>query len=125
MFDPCVPALSALGATTFHSAFAADNNPDDMAAYLAAAFGPSQQAAELADPRATFFIAEIEGQVVGYAKLLASDPPVHGRFPAPVRSGPVPVVDLPANRPRHRLTRSLWLVPRAQLRQDADISYRR
>src|SRR5207253_9443125 len=67
--------LSALGTTTFHSAFATDNNPEDMAAYLAAAFSPAQQAAELADPRATFFIAEIEGQVVGYAKLLASDPP--------------------------------------------------
>jgi len=67
--------LSALGATTFHSAFAADNNPHDMAAYLAAAFNPAQQAAELADTRATFLIAEIEGQAVGYAKLLAGDSP--------------------------------------------------
>lgn len=70
-----VEILSALGATTFHSAFAADNDPDDMAAYLASAFSPAQQAAEMADARATFFIAEIEGQAVGYAKLLAGDSP--------------------------------------------------
>ncbi len=67
--------LSTLGATTFQSAFAADNDPDDMAAYLASAFSPAQQAAELADTRATFFIAEIEGEAVGYAKLLAGEAP--------------------------------------------------
>lgn len=67
--------LSALGAATFHSAFAADNDPEDMAAYLAAAFSPAQQAEELADPGATFFVAEIAGQAVGYAKLRANEAP--------------------------------------------------
>lgn len=67
--------LSALGAITFQSAFAADNDPDDMATYLASAFSPTQQAAELADPRATFFVAEIEGEAAGYAKLLAGEAP--------------------------------------------------
>jgi ribosomal protein S18 acetylase RimI-like enzyme len=76
--------LSALGAITFRTAFAADNDPRDMAAYLAAAFSPAQQAAELADPRAVFFVAEIEGQAVGYAKLLAGDTPACVSGPQPI-----------------------------------------
>jgi diamine N-acetyltransferase len=67
--------LADLGARTFSDAFAADNKPEDMAAYLAAAFSPAQQAAELADPRATFLIAEIERRAVGYAALRADDGP--------------------------------------------------
>ena len=55
----------------FLEAFGGDerNRPDDIAAYMAAAFSREQQAAELADPQATFFIAEIDGVMVGYAKL--------------------------------------------------------
>jgi hypothetical protein len=37
--------LAELGARTFRDAFAADNTPDDMAAYLAQAFAPARQAA--------------------------------------------------------------------------------
>ncbi len=61
--------LADLGARTFQSAFGAQNDPDDMAAYLAEAFGPEVQAAELADPATTFLIAEIDGQPAGYARL--------------------------------------------------------
>ncbi len=67
--------LADLGASTFRDTFAADNTPEDMAAYLAAAFSPEKQAAELADPASVFMIAEMEGSVVGYARLKAGQPP--------------------------------------------------
>ncbi|HVF86496.1 MAG TPA: GNAT family N-acetyltransferase [Pyrinomonadaceae bacterium] len=68
--------LAELGARTFREAFAADNKPEDMAAYMAAAFSPEKQAAELGNPRGTFLIAEIGGVAIGYAKLNTGDAPV-------------------------------------------------
>lgn len=61
--------LAEIGARTFSDTFAADNTPEDMAAYLASAFNPGQQAAELADPQCLFQIAESGGVAVGYAML--------------------------------------------------------
>ena len=61
--------LAKLGARTFSETFAADNTPEDMAAYLSSAFSPAQQAAELADPSSAFHIAETDGVAVGYAML--------------------------------------------------------
>ncbi|MGI9066583.1 MAG: GNAT family N-acetyltransferase [Pyrinomonadaceae bacterium] len=61
--------LAELGARTFSETFAADNNPADMAAYLASAFSEAQQAAELADPHSAFLIAQSNGVAVGYAML--------------------------------------------------------
>jgi diamine N-acetyltransferase len=67
--------LAALGARTFYDTFAADNTPEDMAAYLAASFNPGIQAAELADPSIMFFIAELDARTVGYAQLRAGSSP--------------------------------------------------
>jgi diamine N-acetyltransferase len=61
--------LAELGARTFFDAFAEENDPDDMAAYLAEAFGPDIQAAELSEPGTTFLLAETAGTAVGYARL--------------------------------------------------------
>lgn len=61
--------LAELGARTFSETFAPDNSADDMAAYLATAFSPAQQATELADPETSFLIAESGGVAVGYAML--------------------------------------------------------
>ena len=66
--------LAELGARTFSETFAADNAPEDIAAYLAASFNPAQQAAELADPASTFLVAEVGGVAAGYAKLHAGEP---------------------------------------------------
>ena len=66
--------LAELGARTFSETFAADNTPEDMAAYLDASFNLAQQAAELSDPASTFFIAEVGGLAAGYAKLHAGEP---------------------------------------------------
>jgi ribosomal protein S18 acetylase RimI-like enzyme len=61
--------LAELGARTFSETFGPDNTPEDIAAYLGAAFGPEKQAAELADPGATFLVADVEGVAAGYAQL--------------------------------------------------------
>ena len=66
--------LSEIGARTFADTFAADNTPEDMAAYLAASFSPERQAAELAEPRGLFLIAEAAGQTAGYARLREGAP---------------------------------------------------
>jgi hypothetical protein len=57
--------LAELGARTFSETFAADNTPEDMAAYLAVSFGPTLQAAELAEPHSLFLIAEVEEPPAG------------------------------------------------------------
>ena len=67
--------LAELGARTFYDSFAADNTPENMAAYLAASFSPEKQAAELADPCSVFLIAEVEGAAVGFARLRQGPPP--------------------------------------------------
>jgi ribosomal protein S18 acetylase RimI-like enzyme len=61
--------LAEMAARTFFDSFAADNDPQDMAAYIAASFSPQKQAEELADPLSKFLIAEIDAQVVGYTRL--------------------------------------------------------
>ena len=62
--------LAALGRQTFAETFAAHNTPADMAAYLDATFSPELQLAQLQDPAATFLLAEMQGQAVGYAQLI-------------------------------------------------------
>lgn len=49
--------LSEFAARTFIDTFAADNSPDDTAAYVAATFTPELQAAELADRNAVVLVA--------------------------------------------------------------------
>ncbi len=66
--------LAELGAQTFYDSFAADNTPENMAAYLAVAFSPEKQISELNDPQSIFLIAEAAGDVAGYAKLYAWPP---------------------------------------------------
>ena len=61
--------LSELGERTFSETFAADNTPEDLAAYIATSFNLAQQTAELEDPGSTFLIAEVDGRAAGYAKL--------------------------------------------------------
>jgi ribosomal protein S18 acetylase RimI-like enzyme len=67
--------LAELGARTFSDTFAADNKPEDMAAYVASSFNPARQTEELVDPRSIFLIAEIDGRAAGYARLYAGDVP--------------------------------------------------
>jgi ribosomal protein S18 acetylase RimI-like enzyme len=61
--------LASLAATAFSDTFAAGNTADDMALYMAGAFGESIQHAELSDPRHIVFLAERDGEAVGYVML--------------------------------------------------------
>ena len=71
--------LAEFGRQAFHDTFAADNRPEDMAEYLAATFGESQQRAELLDPSSTYLVAErAEGDgadLLGYVRLRTGDAP--------------------------------------------------
>jgi ribosomal protein S18 acetylase RimI-like enzyme len=75
--------LARLGARTFRDTFGPDNTAEDMAAYLAQSFGPEKQAAELADRRTVFLIAEIGEECVGYARLREGELPgsIRGKHP--------------------------------------------
>jgi ribosomal protein S18 acetylase RimI-like enzyme len=61
--------LAAFAEEAFVHAFAADNAADDMAAYLADAFGELQQREELADSSRIVLLAERDGELAGYAML--------------------------------------------------------
>jgi ribosomal protein S18 acetylase RimI-like enzyme len=65
-------ALTSLSYTTFWDAFAhhPKNAPDDLAHYMRQAFSVEQITKELEDPKAIFLIAEIDGEMAGYAKLV-------------------------------------------------------
>ncbi len=67
--------LAELAARTFQDTFGEDNSPENMAAFLAASYGPEIQAAELADPSVVFMIAEIARTAAGYAQLRDGQPP--------------------------------------------------
>lgn len=63
--------LAELAWQTFWDAFKDHpaNAPDDMKAYMEAAFSVEQVAKELAESDSIFLVAEIEGKPAGYAKL--------------------------------------------------------
>lgn len=68
--------LAKLGRETFYDAFV--NHPlmpkADLELYLKEAFSVSQITGELDEPQSAFLLAEIGGQAVGYAKLVADEP---------------------------------------------------
>ena len=67
--------LAALAATTFAETFLAANDPRDIAAYSAAAFGDAIQRAELLDARNIVLFAAQGGEVIGYVMLRRDDAP--------------------------------------------------
>ena len=67
--------LARFAAEVFEEAFAADNDPADLAAYLAEAFSPEIQGAEIADPNYRTLLLEVGGALVGYAQLRRGEAP--------------------------------------------------
>ena len=67
-------ALAEFAARVFADTFGPDNAPDDMAIYLAEAFGPDKQAAEIADPTSRVILAVSgdgdQSAMVGYSHFL-------------------------------------------------------
>jgi diamine N-acetyltransferase len=64
-----VAALAVFGARTFEQTFGDANTPDDMAAYLSAAYGERQQHAEVVDADIVTLIAEQDGAIAGFAQI--------------------------------------------------------
>src|SRR5262245_34704470 len=62
-------------ARIYYETFVAVNSPENMQAYLSAAFTLPQFEAELSDTRSIFYLAEIDEQLAGYAKLFAGESP--------------------------------------------------
>ena len=60
-------ALSKIGAETFCETFAHLYPPEDLAAFLEAAYDPEKTRRELADPRKALWVVEQDGEVVGHA----------------------------------------------------------
>ena len=80
--------LSQLGAATFRETFEGENTPDDMANYLAEAFTPARQAAEISDASGVVLLSERpDGSgtetLVGYAHIVSgvAPPAVQGSAP--------------------------------------------
>jgi diamine N-acetyltransferase len=75
--------LVEFAARIYYQTFASCTTPENMRAYIESAFTLPQFKAELNDPRAIFFLAQVEGHLAGYAKLLPDEPPkcVHGDAP--------------------------------------------
>lgn len=63
--------LTQIAWKSFYDAFAdhPKNDPDDLQNYMDEAFTVEAISAELADSDSIFFVAEIENELVGYAKL--------------------------------------------------------
>jgi ribosomal protein S18 acetylase RimI-like enzyme len=63
--------LARIGWKSFYDAFAdhPKNAPDDLKAYMDEAFSVEAISGDLRDADTIYFVAEIENQIVGYAKL--------------------------------------------------------
>jgi ribosomal protein S18 acetylase RimI-like enzyme len=64
-----VKIICALGVTTFYEAYYEQDDSGDLANYVLESFSQAQIEAEINDADSTFFIAELNGKAVGYAKL--------------------------------------------------------
>ncbi|MEP7213941.1 MAG: GNAT family N-acetyltransferase [Acidobacteriota bacterium] len=64
--------LTDLAYQTFWDAFAhhPKNAPDDLNHYMRQAFSVEQLTAELDDPKNSFLVAEIDGELAGYSKIV-------------------------------------------------------
>jgi len=66
--------LAALAATTNYETYFETDEPEDLAKYIADYFNPQAMKVELQDKNSTFFLAEMNGKAVGYAKLRKGQP---------------------------------------------------
>jgi GNAT superfamily N-acetyltransferase len=70
--------LALLGERLWRETYADFIPTPDLEAYLAKAFGPSQQAEELADPGCTTLLIDAGSRLLGYAWLRACGPELEG-----------------------------------------------
>lgn len=76
--------IAAFGARVFAETFGADNNPDDLAAYLSSAYAESLQREELLDASVEYLLAETDAGVLAAFAMLrieTGEPSVQGAHP--------------------------------------------
>lgn len=61
--------LQGVSRTTFKESFGEQNTPEDMEKYLREKFNEEQLLLELDNPDSVFYVATLDGDVVGYLKL--------------------------------------------------------
>ncbi|HET6982044.1 MAG TPA: GNAT family N-acetyltransferase [Myxococcaceae bacterium] len=83
--------LAALAGRLFHEAFAAENTPEDMRAYLAEHFTEAALARLLADPASEVLVLEDGGAPVGWAHLAGGGPAPRSPDAPPPRGGELEV----------------------------------
>lgn len=76
--------LAGFARAIFDQTFGSYNDPADMGTYMREAFGEAQQARELADSAIVTLLAEVRGELAGYAQLSSRREP-------PASSGADPV----------------------------------
>ena len=64
-----IDILIELGKTTFAQTFAADNTPENMAAYMNRAFTHEKLKSELENPNSEFYLVRINEDAIGYLKI--------------------------------------------------------
>jgi diamine N-acetyltransferase len=62
-------ALAEIGSITFYEAFAAQNNPVDMAIYIEQQFNVEKVREELKDPKNLFLMVDVAGELAAYTKV--------------------------------------------------------
>lgn len=64
--------LAEIGRKSFYDAFAAHpaNAPEDMEIFMNQSFGEAIQGRELSDEKTVYLVAETQGDIAGYAKLV-------------------------------------------------------
>jgi ribosomal protein S18 acetylase RimI-like enzyme len=68
-------ALAELATRTFLDAFSAQNDPYDLQLYLGSVYRADKQAEEIADPRMSTLVAEVDGRLAAFAQLRDSEAP--------------------------------------------------
>jgi len=76
--------LAALGARLFEEAFGPMNEPENVQLFLAKTYSPDLQLADLRDTDRAAWVAEADGEAIGYAiaRLGSRSPSVFARRPA-------------------------------------------
>jgi len=88
--------LAQFATQAFTDTYAAFNTPENMAAYLGAAYGSAQQAKELSDASMRTVLAESAGRIVGYAQLRRGEAP-----PCVTQANPVEIYRFYVDRSAH------------------------
>jgi ribosomal protein S18 acetylase RimI-like enzyme len=76
-----VPAIATVGRASFTWAFGHLYQEGTLARYLEATYSPAKIARSLAKPANTYFVAEVEGRVLGFLKLKHDCPHPSGKGP--------------------------------------------